>query len=44
MNDVMRELWNLKPAVVVGIVIYAMLLLAMYAYIIQKSRPVCTAI
>ena len=44
MNDVMRELWNLKPAVVVGIVIYAMLFLAMYAYIIQKSRPVCTAI
>lgn len=31
MNAVMRKLWDLKSAIVVGIIIYAVFLLAMYA-------------
>ena len=31
MNAVMRKLWDLKSTIVVGIIIYAVFLLAMYA-------------
>lgn len=34
----MRELWDLRPAIVVGVVIYAALLLAMYA--LKKRRGI----
>ena len=38
MNDVMREFWKLKPAIVVGVVIYAVFLSAMYA--LKKRRGI----
>lgn len=38
MNDVMREFWDLKPAVVVGVVIYAVFLFAMYT--LKKRRGI----
>ena len=38
MTEVMRELWNLKPAVVVGIVIYAVFLSAMY--VLKKRKGI----
>lgn len=31
MNDVLREFWNLRSAIAVGVVMYAVFLLAMYA-------------
>lgn len=38
MNDVMSEFWNLKPAIVAGVVIYAVFLLAMDA--LKKRRSI----